>query len=599
MARLFCLMLHVLALTSIEWSQVCCDTTEEVTAINCNTSIAASSSNVTESGQNYTCPVWMVAYHVVSCNRTTIVCDNIKNRNRAVKCDAKPNWILLHCYCITEYDKNTSLLVTGLCPYTCISDLLKGDITLPQDKNATQIGSSICSGSKRKGQLCGHCENGYAPAVYSYTEKCVNCTDYKLNWLKYIGVAYGPQTLFFTVIVLTRTSVTSGRMVGFVTVSQMLASSVQNRFDTVEHNKRNDTFLYVLFPMIYGIWNLDFFRDIYQPFCLHPQQSMLAVIALDYTVALYPIALLVLTYAVIVGCDRFRSTRSCWIPLSQVSRSYHKLCDFRGSVVDAFASVLILSYVKILNTSIELLLRTPLVNLEGKVLTSVVYYNGSMSYFGRDHAPYAALSLLMLITFNFFPVVLLTFYPCKCFQNILNRYAPRHINLSFIHLSMDVFYRSYKNNNRYFAVLYIYVRIFSFILLEAILSPTYIAMISILFYLVAVVIGLAQPHKRQVHNIINSAMFALAGVLKTMEFTVYIALSVYPDDFRDWGRSIIVTLYFIPLLFGILVLMSRFIPKEALTTAIKRLKSKFGRVNYFYDEPAENDEYSHLVNVNQ
>lgn len=31
----------------------------------------------------------------------------------------------------------------------------------------------------------------------------------------------------------------------------------------------------------YAIWNLDFFRGVYKPFCLHPDLSMLQVICLD------------------------------------------------------------------------------------------------------------------------------------------------------------------------------------------------------------------------------------------------------------------------------------------------------------------------------
>ena len=53
-------------------------------------------------------------------------------------------------------------------------------------------------------------------------------------------------------------------------------------------------------------WNLDFLRSLYPPFCLHPKLTTLYVLVLDYDVAVYPMLLILTTYACILLCDHSR-----------------------------------------------------------------------------------------------------------------------------------------------------------------------------------------------------------------------------------------------------------------------------------------------------
>ena len=45
---------------------------------------------------------------------------------------------------------------------------------------------------------------------------------------------------------------------------------------------------------VYGMWNLDFLRMVYKPFCLHPNMSIIQVMCLDFAVAVYPLLLILL-----------------------------------------------------------------------------------------------------------------------------------------------------------------------------------------------------------------------------------------------------------------------------------------------------------------
>lgn len=197
-------------------------------------------------------------------------------------------------------------------------------------------------------------------------------------------------------------------------------------------------------------------------------------------------------------------------------------------VIDAFATMLVLSYVKILNISFELLLPAPLVDESGVRKDTVVYYSGDLKYFGAQHLPYAILAILMSLTFNILPLVVLTLYPCRCFQWCLSNCwkGPR------VHNVMDDFYRCYKTTPRdcrCFGAVYLYLRLINLSLLLVALSPVYFTLVAILYLSMAILIALVQPHKVKVHNIINAMLFFVIAVTKIIENALQSSLGVYEN----------------------------------------------------------------------
>ena len=67
---------------------------------------------------------------------------------------------------------------------------------------------------------------------------------------------------------------------------------------------------------VYGMWNLDFLRMVYKPFCLHPNMSIIQVMCLDFAVAVYPLLLILLTYMLFKLYERFDEVQSCFKPLA-------------------------------------------------------------------------------------------------------------------------------------------------------------------------------------------------------------------------------------------------------------------------------------------
>ena len=81
----------------------------------------------------------------------------------------------------------------------------------------------------KTGPMCSRCVDGYASPVYSYSLACVECKDYKYNWLKYIAVAFLPLTVFYIIVILFRISAASGALNGYVLMCQLITTPVYVR----------------------------------------------------------------------------------------------------------------------------------------------------------------------------------------------------------------------------------------------------------------------------------------------------------------------------------------------------------------------------------
>ena len=184
----------------------------------------------------------------------------------------------------------------------------------------------------------------------------------------------------------------------------------------------NEEIVAYTFVSLYGIWNLDFFRLLYPPFCLHSHMTTLQVLALDYLIAVYPLILIVITYLFVELHDRsFGLFVWLWRPFHRCFIHFRRNWSIRTSLVDAFATFLLLSYVKLLSVSVDILNPVWLYNNNGDTLSKLyLYYDGTIEYFGQEHIPYTILAIIVLLMFIILPLLLLCLYPCRCFQKCLN-----------------------------------------------------------------------------------------------------------------------------------------------------------------------------------
>ena len=231
------------------------------------------------------------------------------------------------------------------------------------------LNSEFCGRYSREGQLCGRCMNNTGPPVYSYSLECVPCleTEFKSNLFKYVAVAFLPSTIFYLGAVMFKLSVTSGNMVAYVLFCQIASVPATQRHLLL--NLEKHAIGAKLLIVVYSMWNLDFFRSLYTPFCIHPKMSTLHVLALDYLVGVYPLFLIILTYIAVTLHDRYPLVVKIWRPVYRVFMCIRQEWDIRGSLVQSFATFLVLSYVKILYVSFDLLTPVYLKTLDGGTLT--------------------------------------------------------------------------------------------------------------------------------------------------------------------------------------------------------------------------------------
>ena len=482
-------------------------------------------------------------------------------------------------FVMCDYATQKTLIITGLCmSYNeTFNDTVVGRcafnyhypdtqmfyVTLPND--TSQLNSFMCSGLNRTGLLCSQCQHGLGPAVLSYTRQCVECFDQRYGWLLYITATLIPTTILCFLTMAFQFNVTSAEMNNFVFLCQMVtcASTLANSYVYIHYTPNSTVIHYFVLAVIsfYGFWNLDFFRYFIPSFCISSDLTTLHTLALEYVVAIYPLVLTVVIYLCIEMHDRGVRVMVCvWRPFHVCFTRFRRRWDSKGSVINAFATFLLLSYSKLLTVSYSLLAVTELYDNRGKrVGPAVLYYDASIEFFSRQHLPFAVLAICVLLVFVLFPLLFLLLYPMRSFQRCLG-YCTR-IRWQFLHTFADAFQGCYKNGTsgshdyRYFAGLYLFFRI---VILAAFISPSpYMCLILIPFsVVVSLLFAYFRPYKNHLFNVIDGLGFALLGL------TIY--LLVYAVRIKRFPVQLLYVMGLIPFMYFILFILYKIFSQVAL-----------------------------------
>ena len=497
------------------------------------------------------------------------------------------------CYCM-YYDHQEKGALVGNCMQTCyyVHSGNNGNYHYPikqySAQNATTFNYQACNSltsstvsfrpTHREGRFCGQCAEGYGLAVYSYHyTSCIPCSDYSFkNWLKYFAVALLPLTVFYFILVVFRINITASRLNGIVFVLQCVGSPLQLRimdgyFSSVatgviyHYPKRFKPLIGASVVMgILGLVNLDFFRTLYPYFCLHPKLTILHVISLDIIVALYPFVLIFLTYILVTLYDNsYRCIVLAWKPFKWCLNRYQRNFNIRTSLIEVFASFILLANVKLLGIILDLLAATRAYNVHGKLVGTFLYYDANIEYFGPEHLPFALLALVVGLLFVLLPFLLLVTYPCTLFQRFLNCCGCR---CRLLHVLMDAFQGSYKTTPcdlRCFSAYYLLLRFLVVFFMEYFASIFLVPAIGFLIVAGALVFAAFQPYKSSIHNKLDIvAMLFLA--LFYMGYTSDIVASyldlhwlVAAQIFFIGSVAAMVIFYLILLPFNILKIMAQ------------------------------------------
>ena len=236
----------------------------------------------------------------------------------------------------------------------------------------------------------------------------------------------------------------------------------------IYHARQNHVHSLILSVLtVYGFFNMDFFSYVLPAFYISDRMSTLQVVALDYIVALYPLIFTVVIYLLIQVHDRgYRPLVILWSPFHRYLVRFRRSWNVKGSVINAFASLYVLSFTKVASTTLSLLLTACLTDVCDRVYRSRLYYDASCGLFQKYHLPYGILSLTMLLIFILLPTLYILLYPCRHKIMYCCGYwywdSPK---FTFLHEIAKIFHQSFKDgtdgtfDRHWFAGVYLALRV--------------------------------------------------------------------------------------------------------------------------------------------
>ena len=465
------------------------------------------------------CPPWSYCDShdgFCKCKDLTFVCNEAGHRVA-----------ILSCYCLS-YNNDANTTKFGLCIYGCFRQPKEyypdelAYVTLPYSYADLDI--STCGRYNRHGLFCGKCKNKSYMRAYSYDLTCYECSSSVwLNLVKYISLAFLPLTLLSIIVLIFRINIPLSCYQGYVFYCQVISCPIIMRECYLLFSKYasySDSNLFRLgqfFVSLCGFWNLDFFRGYNHNICfrLHSLTNM----SLDYLLAIYPLLLMAFTYAAISLYDRkFKIVIFVSKPVVSLVKKFNLAIDLKKSAIDAFATFMLLSNVKFLSVSFDLLCPVQVTNSEDNSHEWALFYDTSVSYFGSVHLPYAILAILVLLLFVLVPIAILILYPLAFFQRFMT-FFPRRLRL-VLFVFLDSFQGCYKDGTesgvrdcRWFSAVPFIARLMIFSSYNITITPLFPCSVLIIFHVLALITVVVEPFKpslrsHQVDSIVYVGLFA-------------------------------------------------------------------------------------------
>ena len=472
----------------------------------------------------------------------------------AIECNITARVLRLEmCFCVTN-DHFSNDSVAGYCPYSCITNFKepRHQVQLTYENFTDRT----CGVWKRHGPLCSKCIQNHGLPLFSYDLKCVECTrNFRIKAMfRFLAVSLIPPTVLCIVITVFHLSVLRPPWSVFVLVAQQLSSPIvmQLLFNNMDL-KDFEKIIIKIIATIYGPWNLDFFKALYPPTCISPHTTALQVFVIEGLIGLYPLVLLAVMYSFITLRDRgCRFVLYIWKPFHfLLSRFWSKL-NLKASLIDAFATFLLLSYMKMGYSAFYILAPSRVYSPDGTYVWAV-YVDPSVKYFGPSHIGYALPALLFSFILLIFPILLLFLYPCQWFQRCLNHF---HLRLLVLHAFVDAFQGCYKDGTngtrdcRYFTALLLLIRLhypFLFFVSKEIVLPNLATFVVLSLFITLFFIS--QPYKHSLYNKSDSLLLMVA-LTSCFLSPVYILLSMYNYYSFEWPFQIVnAVCYLAPLLY--------------------------------------------------
>ena len=382
------------------------------------------------------------------------------------------------------------------------SDKLERYTTLPS--SVIVWNEVFCGKFNRRGTLCGSCQNGTYPLAYSFNLSCVKCNNNQSNWWKYVFFSFIPLSLFYFIVLFFKISIFSSSLQGYILCCQLISMPAVARIILIVNKDSPYSYrLLQLLESLYGIWNLDFFRSYDLGICL--KISTLATLSLDLAVSVYPLLLIAITYFLIQLYDaNFRIIIILWKPFKSLHYFFYKNRNIRITIVDTFATFLLLSNVKFLSVCCDILIPVKVIQLNAQKnmlnYSWRMYNDASIVYFSSQHLPYAIIAIIVSITYIVLPTLFLLLYSFSACQFILNKLSPG--SQLVIRTFVDIFQGCYKDGTqpkgsdyRWLSAMPFIIRLVIFFVYAMTLNSSFDAYAAMILVLNVIIIIQFDPYK--------------------------------------------------------------------------------------------------------
>ena len=333
------------------------------------------------------------------------------------------------------------------------------------------------------------------------------------------------------------------------------------------------------------------FQSFYPQICLSPHMSPLQANLFEYSTALFPLVILIAVYALVNVYQRrgYRSIFCVCRPVISCLARLRQTIDIKTSLIDAFATFIILSVIKIGYTSFIILQPVYVFTPYGNYTTKA-YADPMITYFGWDHLPYALTALVLSFAFILIPLLLLFLYPLRSFQTFLNNCQWQCTTLHIFAYSFQGCYKDGTNGTRdyrWFAGLHLLLRFILVIFFydTAHYQRAITTLVTIITSFYMVLLAVCQPYKK--HLYFKLDMLLLFGLL----LWGISLLGYFDSDFGlRYHLSVLVLATAIPFLYFIGLLLYwvvQKIPHLKITSKFMTIFKRNGQLAHLLDVSAE------------
>ena len=365
--------------------------------------------------------------------------------------------------------------------------------------------------------LCGSCTDyNYGIAINIPQFTCVRCEATQVAIFIFLQLVSG--IIMMVLLTVLHVNITNGNLNGYVLYSQIV--SLQFPIQSHEsftavlavYDIRNLYFAISL--IVYSIWNLNFLTIYPFPLCLPYIDTAAEVILLQYVTAACPLLFILVSYTWIQCYNNgYRCVVTITRPVHQLLARFWQKFDIKPSLIDTYAGLILLSYMRFLAVSV-------------KLLQVIVFYLQSTNYehLAAESVALAVLAILCLLVFVVLPMAILLLYHHKIFQRCLTRCK---LDRPGLHAVVDTYQGCFKNSatdgseRRYIAGIYLLFR-FCYVAIFLLPTSNYVITLSqpCLCLIVAGLVVILQPYKKAAHNVIDFLLLFSMIVASAISATI-------------------------------------------------------------------------------